>query len=180
MSEDIVSISKFLSRILRHAPERIELTLDANGWVSIDVLLRQAGKHGKPISRELLNRVVAENDKQRFAISDDGTKIRASQGHSVAVDLALKPQQPPDWLFHGTASRAVASIRETGLNSGHRQHVHLSIDVVTATKVGQRHGKPVVLTVRAGDMWRAGFAFFVSANGVWLTESVPTEFIHWR
>ena len=114
MSEDIVSISKFLSRILRHAPERIELTLDANGWVSIDVLLRQAGKHGKPISRELLNRVVAENDKQRFAISDDGTKIRASQGHSVAVDLALKPQQPPDWLYHGTASRAVASIRPPG------------------------------------------------------------------
>ncbi len=180
MSDDIVSTSKFLSRILRHAPERIGLSLDANGWVSIDELLRQSASHGKRITRELLDRVVDQNDKQRFAISDDGTQIRASQGHSVAVDLALVAQQPPDWLYHGTASRFVDSIRKTGLNAGNRQHVHLSFDAITATKVGQRHGKPVVLTVRAGDLWRAGSMFYLSANGVWLTDSVPTEFIHWR
>ena len=174
---DIVTISKFLSLILRHNPSKIGLTLDSQGWVSIHDLLEKANAHGKQISRQLLDRVVAENDKKRFAISDDGHRIRASQGHSVEIDLALSPQVPPEFLFHGTASRFVDSILQTGLNSGNRQHVHLSIDQATALKVGQRHGKPVVLVVRAGEMARSDFKFFLSDNGVWLTDSVPPAFI---
>lgn len=177
MAGDMVSVSKFLSLILRHEPGKIGLELDDQGWASIDELLAKAHAHGRRISRELLDRVVAENDKQRFAISPDGTRIRANQGHSVSVELGLPPQQPPELLFHGTASRTVESIRQTGLHSGSRQHVHLSLDVATAIQVGQRHGKPVVLTIRAGEMWRAGSKFFLSANGVWLTEEVPASFI---
>jgi putative RNA 2'-phosphotransferase len=174
---DIVTISKFLSLILRHNPGEIGLTLDSQGWALIDDLLEKANAHGKRISRQVLDRVVAENDKKRFAISDDGQRIRASQGHSLEINLALSPQEPPEFLFHGTASRFVDSILQTGLNAGNRQHVHLSLDQATAVKVGQRHGKPVVLTVRAGEMARSGFKFFLSDNGVWLTDSVPPAFI---
>jgi putative RNA 2'-phosphotransferase len=125
----------------------------------------------------VLERIVAENDKKRFAFSPDGQRIRANQGHSVAVDLALAPIQPPQTLFHGTAARYLESIRARGLHSGERLHVHLSGDVATATKVGARHGKPVVLTVRSGDMAAAGHVFYRSDNGVWLTTAVPANFL---
>lgn len=125
----------------------------------------------------MLEEVVAGNDKQRFAFSADGLQIRASQGHSVDVDLALPPTEPPSTLYHGTAERFVASIRTHGLRPGSRNHVHLSADDVTARKVGQRHGTPVVLEVRAQAMSAAGHTFYRSANGVWLTEGVPTEYI---
>lgn len=177
MANDIVSTSKFLSLVLRHDPGRIGIELDAQGWVAIDTLLRQCAAHRKPISRELLNRIVQENDKKRFAISPDGLQIRASQGHSVEVDLALDPIHPPEFLYHGTAERNAASIQQTGLNRAARQHVHLSLDRATATKVGQRHGKPIIFIVKAADMHRAGHQFFLSANGVWLTDSVPPEFL---
>ena len=177
MSADLVKVSKFLSLVLRHQPEAIGLTLDESGWADVEDLIRRANERGHRLTRPLLERVVAENDKKRFAFSEDGRKIRASQGHSVAVDLALPPAEPPELLYHGTATRFVESIRAKGLHSGSRQHVHLSLDAVTATKVGQRHGKPVILTVRAGAMWAAGHPFFRSANGVWLTERVPVEFI---
>jgi putative RNA 2'-phosphotransferase len=174
---DNIQVSKFLSLVLRHKPEAIGLTLDQNGWAKVEDLLRLANSTGRRLTRPLLEHVVAENDKQRFAFSDDGQHIRANQGHSIAVDLALAPSAPPAVLYHGTAARFVASIRARGLHAGNRRHVHLSRDVATATQVGQRHGKPVVLVVRAEEMSAAGHTFFLAANGVWLTERVPVEFL---
>ena len=177
MSADLVRLSKFLSLVLRHQPQAIGLALDPNGWVDVADLIRRANAAGRPLTRDMLDRVVAENDKKRFAFSDDGTRIRASQGHSVEVDLALTPVAPPDTLFHGTAVAFVPSIRAKGLIPGKRQHVHLSADAGTATAVGRRHGVPVVLTVRAGEMTAAGHQFYRSANGVWLTAHVPPAFL---
>ncbi len=177
MNQSIVKTSKFLSLILRHHPERIGLTLDARGWVGIDDLLSAAQRSGKRLDRELLDRVVRENDKQRFTISDDGLRIRAAQGHSVDVDLSLQAAEPPELLYHGTVARFMESITQHGLRPGARQFVHLSLDVDTATRVGQRRGKPVILTVRAGDMHREGVHFYRSANGVWLTSRVPAAYL---
>ena len=176
MNTQVVATSKFLSLILRHQPEKIGLSLDANGWADIEELLRLSAAKGKPLTRALLEEVVLTNDKQRFVLSEDGAKIRANQGHSVSVELGLVPVVPPPVLFHGTATRFLESIRQQGLLKGSRQHVHLSPDEVTAMKVGQRHGKPVVLKIAAGKMQRDGHKFFCSANGVWLTDHVPAAF----
>ncbi len=172
----LVSTSKFLSLVLRHQPEIIGLPLDDAGWADIDVLIRLSQPH-KPLTRALIEQVVEENSKQRFAISDDGRRIRANQGHSIEVELGLQPVTPPTLLYHGTATRFVDAIRREGLVKRSRQHVHLSADAGTATTVGARHGKPVVLIVRAGEMAAVGHAFFRSENGVWLTDAVPVEFI---
>jgi putative RNA 2'-phosphotransferase len=169
--------SKFLSYVLRHAPEAIGLKMDERGWASVEHLLTCANASGRRLSRELLLDVVRTNDKQRFALSEDGLSIRASQGHSVAVNLDLKAQLPPDTLFHGTARRSVTSILQDGLQPMNRQHVHLSLDYETAVKVGQRHGKPVVLKIDAKAMHEQGHVFFLSDNGVWLTEVVPVEYL---
>lgn len=170
-------ISKFLSLVLRHKPEEIGLTLDENGWVDVSALRTAMDRHGQTVSREELDEVVATNDKKRFAFSDDGTRIRASQGHSVEVDLALTPVVPPEFLFHGTATRFLEPIRGEGLKKMSRQHVHLSPDEATASKVGVRHGKLVILRIKAGQMHRAGASFYCSANGVWLVDAVPAEWI---
>lgn len=176
MKDRLVSTSKFLSLVLRHEPEKIGLQLDPQGWVSISELLSKAT--GKlPLTVELLHEVVRTSDKQRFAISEDGTRIRANQGHSVPVELGLAQQAPPEQLYHGTATRFLDSIRTQGLLRGDRHHVHLSADADTAVKVGTRHGQPVVLIVDAGDMHRAGHVFFRSDNGVWLVEHVPPAFL---
>lgn len=177
MTPSLVHHSKFLSLVLRHQPDKIGLVLDGSGWANVEELLERAAEHGRSLTREILEQIVAENDKQRFILSDDGRRIRANQGHSVKIDLALMPVEPPATLYHGTATRFIESIRATGLNSGSRQHVHLSADEVTATKVGQRHGKPVILLIQAVAMHAAGHAFYLSANGVWLTGRVPVEFI---
>jgi putative RNA 2'-phosphotransferase len=177
MEKRLVSTSKFLSLVLRHQPDQIGLELDAAGWASVDELISRAGRAGVVLTEELIREIVATNDKKRFVLSGDGSRIRANQGHSIEVDLGLQPIEPPEILFHGTAARNLESIRATGLDRRSRQHVHLSPDEATATKVGQRHGKPVVLRIRAGEMHRAGHAFYLSANGVWLTGSVPPEFI---
>ena len=171
-----VSTSKFLSLILRHQPEKIGLSLDANGWANLDDLLRLSAAKGRPLTRALIEEVVATNDKQRFAFNEDRSMIRASQGHSISVDLDLVPVAPPPVLFHGTATRFLESIQKQGLLKGKRQHVHLSPDAPTAVKVGQRHGKPVVLKVAAGRMQFEGHKFYRSANGVWLTDHVPPAF----
>jgi len=171
------STSKFLSLILRHKPEEIGLTLDPNGWAGIDELINLASIKGTQLSRAQIETIVAESDKQRFAISADGTKIRANQGHSVDIALGLIPKTPPEQLFHGTATRFLDSIRESGLHSASRQHVHLSSDHVTAEKVGSRHGKPVILIVESGQMARDGHVFYLSENGVWLTDSVPAKYL---
>jgi putative RNA 2'-phosphotransferase len=175
--KETIQTSKFLSLILRHEPERVGLKLDQAGWASVSELLDAVSRHGTSLTLEGLKHVVATNDKKRFAFSEDGLRIRASQGHSLVVDLQYEPQTPPELLYHGTPERFVASIRRTGLNKGERHHVHLSPDPQTATKVGQRRGRPVVLTICSGDMHRAGHQFFLSANGVWLVEHVPPQFI---
>lgn len=175
--DPIVDTSKLLSYVLRHLPDSIGLSLDAHGWADVDALLACLRAHGKPLDRALLERVVANNDKQRFAFSPDGARIRASQGHSVAVDLALEPSAPPPVLYHGTASRFVKSIMATGLHAGARRHVHLSSDVQTATRVGMRHGFPVVLRVDAARMQANGILFYRSDNGVWLTGAVAPRYL---
>lgn len=169
--------SKFLSLVLRHEPQRIGLELDAAGWVDVEALLTACRQHGMSLERDGLEEVVATNEKKRFAFSDDGRRIRASQGHSVEVSLGYVPQTPPSRLFHGTTARFLDSIRRAGLDKRERQHVHLSADAKTAEKVGQRHGRPAVLIVQADAMHARGHAFFLSENGVWLTGYVPAEFI---
>ncbi len=171
-------VSKYLSKHLRHAPDRLGLTLAPGGWVAVDDLLRACAAHDFPLSPAELREVVEGSDKQRFAFDPTGTMIRANQGHSVDVDLGLSPTPPPEELFHGTGAGAVESILATGLERRARHHVHLSPDEETARRVGMRHGRPVVLRVAAGEMARAGHAFYVSANGVWLVDSVPPEYLH--
>jgi putative RNA 2'-phosphotransferase len=171
-------LSKFLSFVLRHRPDEIGLTLDPNGWALVADLIERSQSASVHLTIDRIRELVRTSDKQRFALSDDGTKIRANQGHSVDVDLALEPRRPPEFLFHGTATRFLDAIRQEGLKPMGRQHVHLSPDEATATKVGQRHGKPAVLLVRSGEMHKAGRTFFLSANGVWLTDGVETEFLN--
>ncbi|MHC4405874.1 MAG: RNA 2'-phosphotransferase [Planctomycetota bacterium] len=175
MNRQSIRMSKFLSYVLRHRPESVGLALDEGGWVSVDELLEACRAQGRPISRRELHEVVTTNDKKRFALSPDGLRIRASQGHSVSVELGLEPREPPELLYHGTVERFLDSIRKEGLVRGKRHHVHLSPDEATARRVGKRRGRPVVLVVEAGRMHRDGHTFFRSANGVWLTESVSPE-----
>jgi len=177
MSTSDSKTSKFLSYVLRHRPDEIGLTLDANGWALVSDLIERSKSASVHLTLDSIREIVRSSDKQRFALSDDGTKIRANQGHSVDVNLALEPKQPPEFLYHGTATRFLDAIRREGLKPMSRQHVHLSPDEVTATKVGQRHGKPVVLRIRSGEMWRAGQLFYLSANGVWLTDKIAIEFL---
>lgn len=174
---DSKKISKLLSLILRHNPEKIGIVLDENGWTDCAALIEAAGKKGLKFNRSTLDEVVRRNDKQRFALSPDGLQIRANQGHSIAVDLALDPQTPPELLYHGTVERFLTAIAEEGLKKGSRNHVHLSPNLVTATKVGERRGQPMILKVRAAEMAAAGHDFWLSNNGVWLADTVPPEFI---
>lgn len=172
-----VTVSKYLSRHLRHAPAELGLTLEPGGWVSVDDLLAAAAEAGFPIDREELTAVVADSDKQRFAFDEAGDMIRANQGHSVAVDLQLSPSTPPPVLFHGTPAKHQAVILERGLHRMRRHHVHLSPDVDTAMRVGRRRGLPVVFSVRASIMIDDGFLFYLSANGVWLVDHVPPSYL---
>jgi putative RNA 2'-phosphotransferase len=177
MKDRHVSVSKFLSLVLRHRPEKLGLTLDREGWVSVSALLEALEAHGRRLTPDELREVVRTNDKQRFAFSPDGLSIRASQGHSIEVELGYEPAEPPALLYHGTAERFVPSIRRQGLLKGRRHHVHLSELEATARAVGSRYGRPVVLRVACGRMRADGHAFFRSANGVWLTDSVPARYI---
>ena len=172
-----VRSSKFLSLILRHEPERVGLILGDAGWVGVDELLKAVNGHGVSLTLDELKHIVATSDKKRFAFSEDGRRIRASQGHSVEVDLEYPPQTPPELLYHGTATRFLDAIRQDGLQKMQRHDVHLSAETRVTLQVGGRHGKPALLTIRAGDMHRAGFVFRCSANGVWLVDHVPAQFI---
>jgi putative RNA 2'-phosphotransferase len=176
-SPETVALSKLLSLILRHRPQDFGITLDPEGWTSIDALLAALGAPGRAISRDDLLEVVRASDKQRFALAPDGQRIRANQGHTVSVDLGHAPQEPPELLFHGTVARFLPSIRARGLDRGRRHHVHLSASREQAQLVGARRGPPVVLEVLAGRMRAAGHVFLLSPNGVWLTEHVPPEFL---
>jgi putative RNA 2'-phosphotransferase len=170
-------ISKFLSLILRHEPERVGLKLDSAGWVQIDDLVGAVNHHGLRLTLEQLEEVVRTNEKQRFAFSEDGKRIRASQGHSVEVELQYAQQVPAELLYHGTATRFLDSIREKGLQKMQRHHVHLSAETAVTTQVGARHGKPALLFIHAGEMHRVGHVFYRSTNGVWLVDHVPPQFI---
>ncbi len=175
--KEIIRTSKFLSLVLRHEPERVGLKLDGAGWVSVTELLGAVNGHGVALTLEQLKHIVATSDKKRFSFNADGTRIRASQGHSVEVDLQYTPQVPPELLYHGTATRFLDSIRNKGLMKMERHHVHLSAETVVTVQVGARHGKPALLVIRAGEMHRTGHVFYRSANGVWLVEHVPVQFI---
>jgi putative RNA 2'-phosphotransferase len=176
--KSLTSTSKFLSLVLRHQPEVVGMQLDPEGWLPIDELIENANRKGNELSLELLHEVVASCEKKRFSLSDDGLRIRANQGHSVPdVELNLEPITPPNQLFHGTVAAFIESIRELGLLKRSRNHVHLSADIETAKKVGARRGKPLILTIHTDAMHESGHTFYLSANGVWLTDAVPAMFI---
>lgn len=169
--------SKFLSLVLRHKPEEIGIFLDAQGWTNVQTLLHQLANHNSTISLSELESIVENSDKRRFAFNDNHTRIRASQGHSIEIELGYTAKKPPGLLYHGTATRFLDSILADGLRKESRHHVHLSPDADTAHNVGSRHGKPIVLTIQSADMATQGYLFYQSENGVWLTEAVPKEFI---
>ncbi len=175
--KEAVRISKFLSLVLRHQPETISLVLDDNGWADVDLLIEKCNEKGVALNRAVLEYIVDTNTKKRFSFNEQKDQIRANQGHSIDVDLALSAQIPPDVLYHGTAEQFVTSIKEQGLQKQQRQHVHLSKEQSTAIQVGQRHGKPVVFSVLAGQMHQDGFVFYLSDNGVWLTDHVPAKYL---
>jgi len=171
-------ISKFLSLILRHRPETIGLKLDNNGWADIEELLSKSEKNNRLFSKEDLEEVVTTNDKQRFIFNESKTKVRANQGHSIEVELDLQSQVPPELLYHGTVEKFVTSIRTEGLQKMSRQHVHLSKDIETAEKVGSRRGEAIILCVSSGVMYKDGYIFYLSENGVWLTDNVPSVYVN--
>ncbi len=177
---NIKRMSKMMSLILRHNPGVINATLDENGWLDVDTLIKGMNAKGQPIDREILDEVVATNNKKRFAFSEDKQRIRANQGHSVKVDVELKEETPPEFLYHGTVQKFIGAIQDGGLKKMNRQHVHLSKDRATAENVGGRRGKPIILTVRTGEMHREGYTFYLSENKVWLTDHVPAEYIEFK
>ncbi len=177
MPSRLVQVSKYLAKYLRHAPHELGLTLRSGGWVPVDDLLEATRNHGFPITYDELVECVETNDKRRFSFDETGDLIRANQGHSVEVDLHLEANEPPEILYHGTVERFLPSILTEGLNRGRRHHVHLSKDEETARKVGARRGKPVILRIEAERMHRDGHTFYLSSNGVWLTDVVPPEYL---
>lgn len=170
-------ISKFMSLVLRHKPEQIGLELDEAGWADVKSLIEKMNAKGKKVNFEIVEHVVDTNNKKRFAFNKDKTRIRANQGHSIEVEHGYKPVEPPEILYHGTGEKSLSSIMETGIDKRNRHHVHLSADVETALNVGQRHGKPIILEIASMDMMNDGHDFFLSENGVWLTENVPVKYI---
>jgi len=176
--KELKTLSKFLSLILRHRPEVINITLDENGWADVDALMKGMNRtRHVPITIDNIKEVVATNDKQRFAFNDDCSKIRANQGHSVSVDVELEEVQPPAVLYHGTSAKSMQGIMANGIQSKNRLYVHLSDDTETAGNVGKRHGNPIILCIDSDKMYKEGFKFYVSANGVWLTKVVPAVYI---
>jgi len=176
-SKAATRLSKFLSKHLRHAPADIGLTLQEGGWVKVDDLLAACAAHGHPLTRDELEDIVEDNDKQRFAFDEIGQRIRAQQGHSVEIDLQLTSAEPPAVLYHGTVPAALPAIRAAGLQKMSRHHVHLSPDEATARRVGQRRGQPTLLAVDAAALHAAGGVFYKSGNEVWLIDSVPPQYL---
>ncbi len=175
--KDKKRIGKFISLVLRHEPEFIELEMDEQGWVNVDELIAKCALKRISFTKLQLEEIVETNDKKRYSFNSDRTRIRANQGHSVDIELGLIALQPPEYLYHGTADRFIASILEKGIQKMSRQHVHLSKDKETAVKVGSRHGRPYVLTVMSGKMYQNGIRFYQSENGVWLTDCVSPEYL---
>ena len=176
-SHNLVHLSKFLALVLRHKPEAARTTLDQEGWADVNKLIQGCRSAGHMLDRAALERIVREDAKGRYTFSENGQRIRANQGHSVAVDLGLAVVRPPEMLFHGTTRAVLPWIRQDGLTKQARHHVHLSTDIPTAHAVGSRRGRTVVLPICAGAMHVDGYAFYRSANGVWLTNAVPPAYI---
>ncbi|MDE6592501.1 MAG: RNA 2'-phosphotransferase [Oscillospiraceae bacterium] len=175
---DDVKTGRFISLVLRHDPSAAGIKLDRNGYGDVAGLIRGVSKKYPGFSMEDLERIVENNNKQRYAFNEDKTKIRARQGHSTpGIDLGLTASIPPELLYHGTSEASAAAIKNEGIKKMSRHMVHLSADIQTAEKVGARHGKPYIFTIRSGEMHRDGFEFFLSENGVWLTEFVPPEYL---
>ncbi len=176
--KDLKKTSVFISLILRHKPEVIGISLDEHGWADVGELIEGINRtESYSIDMNMLEEIVRTDNKQRYSFNEDRTLIRANQGHSVNVDVELKECEPPEQLFHGTGEKFAASIRKEGLIPKSRLYVHLSKDKETAEKVGARHGKPRIFFVHSGKMFRAGYKFYLSENGVWLTKFVPPEFL---
>jgi putative RNA 2'-phosphotransferase len=173
---DLKSTSKYISLILRHKPEVIGITLDDHGWADTQALIEGVNRT-HPLTMELLEEIVRTDEKQRYSFNADKSRIRANQGHSIPIDADLAETEPPETLYHGTGEKSVASIERDGLRPMSRLYVHLSPDTETARSVGSRHGKPVIYIVLAGEMYRSGYRFYRSANGVWLTKEVPVRFL---
>jgi putative RNA 2'-phosphotransferase len=173
---DYTKVSRYISLILRHKPETIGISLDEHGWANVKELIKGVSKK-YPITVDILNEIVETDDKQRYSFNEDHTLIRANQGHSIQVDVELEEVEPPEYLYHGTGTKYVDSIWKEGLISKSRLYVHLSEDEETATDVGKRHGKPVIFRVLSGNMYRLGYKFYRSKNGVWLVDKVPVRFL---
>lgn len=170
-------LSVFISLVLRHKPEAAGIVLDEHGWANVKELLDGINDTGRKIDMEVLEEIVKTDSKQRYSFNEDKTLIRANQGHSISVDVELKEEEPPEFLYHGTADRFIKAIMEEGLNPMSRLYVHLSKDIEAANKVGKRHGKPVLLKVHSGQMYQEGIKFFLSENDVWLTERVDVKYL---
>lgn len=174
---DLIKTGKYISYLLRHHPEEAGLTLDEHGWADVDLLVEAVARTNECFTRETLDEIVAANNKQRYSYNEDGTLIRANQGHSIPVDVQLPEAEPPEFLWHGTGEKYVDSIDEIGLIPKSRLYVHLSEDTETARQVGSRHGNPVVYKVLTARMAEDGYTFFLSVNGVWLTKEVPVRYL---
>ena len=174
---NLTKLSRYLSYILRHHPEAVGISLDEHGWANVEALIEGISEKKKGFDREILEEIVRTDEKQRYSFSEDGTRIRANQGHSVLVDVNLEQKDPPEYLWHGTAEKSVSSIQKKGLLPMSRLYVHLSKNAKEAEKVGARHGKPVVYRIKSGKMAEDGYCFYQSANKVWQTKMVPIEYL---
>lgn len=175
---NLTRISIFISKVLRHQPDIIGMSLDKHGWANVEQLIAGVQQHKEPaFDMAALEEIVRTDNKQRYSFNEDKTLIRANQGHSIPVDVELPVATPPEYLWHGTGEKYADSIDRTGLIPKSRLYVHLSADVDTARIVGNRHGRPVIYRVRTGDMARSGYVFYRSVNGVWLVKEVPVEYL---
>ncbi len=174
---NIEKLSKFISLILRHKPEEVGITLDEHGWANVEDLINGINNSGRKIDKDVLEEIVRTDNKQRYSFNEDKTKIRANQGHSIPVVIDFKELEPPDTLYHGTATKSIEGIHARGIKPMSRLYVHLSKDFETAKQVGSRHGECVVLIINAKRMYKDGVKFYLSENGVWLTEYVDPKYI---
>ena len=174
---NLTNLSRYMSLILRHKPEVIGITLDEHGWANVNDLICGIEKNNPGFNMDILEQIVRTDSKQRYSFNDDKSLIRANQGHSVNVDVELKEKEPPEYLYHGTGEKYVKSINQDGLIPKSRLYVHLSKDIKTAENVGKRHGKEVVYRINSGQMYRDGYKFYLSENGVWLIKEVPVKYL---
>ena len=174
---NITKVSKFLSLVLRHKPDAAGISLDEHGWANVDELINGVSVNYPGFNIDILEEIVRTDEKQRYSFNEDGSKIRANQGHSIPVDVELEVVMPPRYLYHGTGEKYAGLIERDGLIPKSRLHVHLSGDVETAINVGKRHGSPIIYLVDSGSMYEQGYTFYKSVNGVWLTEKVPVEYL---